>query len=213
MTDQVTMKTRILNEIRRSDLSAEASLAIATAIRYYENEPFWFNTDETAFATTSATVLYVLPTDFIGVVGKSFKLNDGTERKRLEPQSYATIDEWDLNSGDKGIPGHYAIASRKGTQSFRLFPAPDTAYTCSYQYICALNASVSQSSSGAWYAEGEELIRLHAKKDLYVNLIQGQEAVQYAQVLDSFEAAALARLKARNEVRSSPTIKARKIGW
>lgn len=168
------MITRITSELSRTDISAEASAAIISAVDYYEDERFHFNEFTTSITTSAGQAEYSLPDDFQGMDSLLVTVNN--YRYELEEKPYSWIVSIDSNPNYNGRPYDYGIFNLK----FRLYPKPIDSYILTMNYVRELSISASLSATSPWFDEAEELIRTHAKVDILENVIRGKEAYEDA---------------------------------
>lgn len=164
MSTYGTMRDRIASELGdRTDLNTQILAAIQSAIKFYENKPFWFNEDEYETTTVDGTASYTLPDDFIEEESVTCE-HDG--------------DQWDLNRipqpkmrllelTSEGEPSVYSIYR----EELKLYPTPNGEFTLTMCYLKSLDAISDAADTNAWMVEGEELIRMHAKQDVRVNVL------------------------------------------
>ncbi len=190
MSDYGTMQARIADELVRSDLTTQIQRAILSALQYYRGKAFRWNQARATTTLTSGIEYYGLPSDFIDL-GTAI-LIDGTSRERLQERAYSWIDDNLASSSYTGRP--YVIAVQ--SDQFRLYPTPNlSTYQVLLTYTYELDLPTGTNSAGAWFTDGEELIRLHAKVDLLQNVIRGQESYAEASALMAREAALFKALR------------------
>lgn len=190
------LKTRIARELDRTDLDAEISDSVRTALDFYRAERLYFNEGMSEMDTSAGQSEYPLPEDYAGLW--YMMITAGRYTYELSEQSYHWLDIHDSDTENTGLPRDYAIFD----QQFRLEPTPDDVYRLRLMYTRALELSASDSAVNAWITEAEELIRLHAKVDLLVNRIRGQEAIAEAQGLRSIEADVLQKIRRESNQRT-----------
>ena len=166
MSTYGTMQTRIADELARSDLTSQIKLAIQSAIAHYSGKRFWFNEAQATASTSDGTEYYAVPNDFQSIDSLRITVNGTTYT--LESQPWVWMDEAQSNSAYKGQPIYYAIYA----QQFRLYPIPDAVYTLKLSYQKALGSLSADGDTNAWMVEGERLIRMRAKWDLFSNVIR-----------------------------------------
>lgn len=189
MSDYGTMQTRIGNELKRASLTSEIQNAILSALDFYKRQGFRWNSARTTTTTTDAIEYYGLPTDFIEA--DTMVLKDGSDLEPLEERTHFWIDlekEWDSH---KSRPYIFAVQANQ----FRLYPVPDDAYTMILTYRYELEKPSADTDTSAWFTDGEELIRTHAKVDMLENVIRGPESFQEAERLRLREAQVLKELR------------------
>lgn len=188
------MKTRIANEIARSDLTSEITDAMKSAVRHYRyTERFWLSGEYVATfytvadqewytdAQTSYNLMYLAGDD-------SITITSGGVPQPLRKATYEEMEAWSVGTQTTGIPTHYCFYANQ----LRLYPTPDAVYTLTMSgnraYISAGfrtfpydgvpptttydDTAPQDSAEGFWTTEGEELIRLTAKIDLFMNVIR-----------------------------------------
>lgn len=169
MSDFGTMKTRIADEMDRSDLTSQIALAVQDAIKLYAQDAFWFNEVIDEFDTVNGTEYYTLAsvtdntttfTDIIDAVGV---LSGGTTYP-LDRRTFDVINAKQHNpTTSKGAPLEYCIFN----QQMRLWPVPDGVYTVKIAGIQELSALSADVDTNAWMVEAEPLIRHKAMEILY----------------------------------------------
>lgn len=191
MATYLETQQRIADEINRDDLTSNIRQEILSAIEYYKQRRFWWN-ETTATTTTVASTNYVsLPSDFVDL--DIIQITVGSNTTVLDQVLYSDIVKWDIN-GQTGQPTSYALYQDR----VRLYPTPNSTYTITFHYVKALTALSADADTNAWLTDGEELIRLHAKKLLYANKIRNAKA---AQDMAALEELTLLRLESRNQRR------------
>ena len=166
MTALADLKTRIADEINRTDMTSQIALAITTAVSAYKFKRFAFNESTDTLVTVAGTAEYTtataapndLPTDIIDIDTARITVN--TNRYLLEPVTFETIDGYDVSTTYRSRPVWYAWRA----EGLRLYPCPDAAYTIDLRYL----ASVAEET---WATRAEALIRTRAKKELYLHVL------------------------------------------
>jgi hypothetical protein len=183
------MVSRILDELNRTDLTAQATLAVKSAIEAYANESWGFNETQTAIPCVINQYAYTLPSDFRHeiFIGVDY-LN---RRYRCDKQDYAC---WQgrFDPTVKGVPDEFVIFS----DQINLYPIPDRSLTLRLSYVQTL-PELSDAGSNGYTNELEEMIRMRAEGDLLANVIRGQEALQESQLKAQRERDAYLRARYR----------------
>jgi hypothetical protein len=173
-----TMKSRIARELRRTDLTTQIAEAIASAIQHYQKEIFTFTeTRGLTFPTVASQEFYdsadnaniplLIRLDWLRLEhgGHSFKLFRNYD------------EELELSSGggtNTGMPSEFSYFNEK----FRLYPVPDQVYTVRMAGHFMLAAPAGDSTeNNKWMTDGENLIRQHAKYELFLNVLQRPDMV------------------------------------
>ena len=184
------MKARIQNELNRGNLTDEIANSVISALRYYKRHSFRFNFSRTTTTLTTDIEYYGLPTDFIEAY--TMVLTSGDELDLMDERSYFWIEEHKDWANYKSRPYVFAIQA----DEMRFYPTPDKdTYTVTMTYKYELDEPTADTDTSAWFVDGEELIRTHAKVDLLENVIRGQESFQEAEYLRRREQDILTQLR------------------
>jgi len=198
------MKTRIADELSRSDLSSQIALEVLSAISHYENQR-WSWSEIRATASTTANVAFVaVPSNFLDE--DSMKLTVNGDYQLLSRVSYEYIDR--IDSGDQtGEPFYYAFYA----DQIRLYPIPDATYTLTFSYIGSQTALSADADTNDWTNEAETLIRARAKAAVKMNYLNDAGAIAEAQAyalnrldfLCTAEASAFNSLRRKADMRTA----------
>ena len=172
------MQTRILSELTRDDLTAQAQNAIQSAIKFYQKKPFWFNEEIATASTADGTQYYALPSDF--VVERSMTISDSTTTYPLPRRSHIQLDEWYI-SGSTGWPSDYSLYE----EQIRLYPIPNDTYTMTISYVKSLDELANPEDTNAWMVEGEELIRSRAEYDICMRILRKADWAEFYKVMEN----------------------------
>lgn len=161
------MKSRILRELNRDDLTDAASAAIHTAIAYYENQRFWFNEQRALLTSIDGQEFYRLPSDYVSY--DSLKIRSGTSEYKIERVDHDTIVGWvSENPPRESRPTHFSVYA----DQIRCYPTPDVStYVFVLSYVRKLPALTGDTSSNEWTSTAESLIRAHAERDIAGNVL------------------------------------------
>lgn len=170
---------RVIGELARPDLTIEAGYAIQDAIKFYQGKLFWFNEGIDVGVTTSGQATYGVPGDFIEA--DVLEITQGSTDTALRPISYDRLMAMDSGSGNRGLPRFYTTYRGE----FRLYPVPDAAYTLTLSFARRLPTLSGLTDTNAWTNEGEELIRLRAKKTMLANVVQDYDGAVAMQKLET----------------------------
>jgi len=186
-------QTRIANELNRSNLGDEIKLAILSAIDYYGKRRWWWNEYVGTLSTVASTAYVALPSDFVDLDELQVTVN-GTKR-RICRTSYVDILAMRENSST-GEPTDFDLYQDR----IELYPIPNAIYTLTISYVKTLTVLSADADTNAWLDEAEELIRLHAKKDLYANKIRDMSMAKDMQALED---STLLRMESLNQRRTT----------
>lgn len=166
-----TMKTRIADELARSDLTSQIANAIGSAISFYEGSRFYFNEARGTFSTVAGQEWYT-STQFVDLPNV---LKIDTMRCLLNnrwfvmvPRTWAELQWRSSGITQNADPTDYAYYR----QQLRLYPIPQGVRTIEVTYVQMLGVPATDTASNGWTNEGEELIRTHAKVDLFESVIR-----------------------------------------
>jgi hypothetical protein len=171
------LKTRIADELARSDLASQIALAVSQAIEEACTHRFWFMeargltipiTGGTA-AYTSADIANLIEIDRLVLIVSG-------QRRTLREMSDDELDLFNDGTAPSGEPYAY---SRYGDQ-IRLYPTPVTAYTVLVDGLTKGATLNSDTDSNIWTdaSKGERYVRALAKRQLLVDVIRKLEAAQ-----------------------------------
>lgn len=184
------LKTRIADELARSDLTSQIDLAISQAIEEACTHRFWFmETRGITVALTAGNAAYVSDdlSDLIEI--DRLVLTVSGQRRTLRLMSDDELDRLNDGTPPQGEPYAY---SRYGDQ-LRVYPTPTQSYSVTIDGLTKGATLNSDSDSNIWTdaSKGERYIRALAKRQLYIDVIrdtdkalaQDQIAQRYRQEL------------------------------
>lgn len=162
MSDFGTMIARINDEVGRPELAARISAAVQSAIRYYEDERFWFNEGESTASTINGQANYALPDDFVEPDALTLTYSS-TIRRELTRRSWDWMRKHNTVTDLISIPSDWAYYA----DQIWLYPTPDGVYTLTMSFLKRQTALSVNADTNAWMTHGERLIRCRAKQDLF----------------------------------------------
>lgn len=173
MTTLAIMKDRIAREIRRPGITTQIGEAINTAIEFYRGQRlFMLDRDSVDVPLVIDQASYTVSDDAnIGLLERLDYLHLvwGSQTFNLARRSPEWMDTASLNGQSSGQPFTYSWFA----QAIRLYPIPniaDMSMRMSGQFHVA--APTDDNATGnAWMVEGEQLIRCHAKYELYTHVL------------------------------------------
>lgn len=170
MSDYGTMQARIADEIARPDLTTQIKRSIQTAIKHHERKKLKFNQTTDTFSTVVGQDYYGSSalSDIPNIVTiDAANISIGGVKEPLSEADFAAIDA--LNDGaTTGDPEYYTYYK----QQIRLGPVPNAVRTVTLAFVKRLGTLSLDADTNAWMVDGEELIRLTAKIDLFINVIR-----------------------------------------
>jgi hypothetical protein len=191
------LKTRIITEMQRDDLSDTLATQLLTHIQraceYYSDERFWFNALIANVNTVASVATVTVPSTFRRV-------------DRVTIPAY-TQDLIEVALGDipietvNSIPRGYAYYN----DTLRLYPVPDAVYTLELTGMAAIAAPALDADTNAWTNEAQDLIVARAKMTLFRAQFRDPEGTQLA-IAETQEA--FARLKRETSRRLATKLRA-----
>lgn len=173
MSTLAQMRSRIADDLDRSDLSSQIDKAINRAIKYYQGRRFWFNETTGTFTTVADQRTYGsadgLPSDIVEIDFLKIALTSLDDP--ITPRTYSWIENIDLGNNLTGEPTDYALYQEK----VYLYPIPDATYTITVSYQQSYSELSSDSDTNDWTTEAEDLIEARARWWLYTRVIQDRE--------------------------------------
>lgn len=195
MSTLAQMRSRIADDLDRTDLSTQIDKAINRAIEYYEKERFWFNEKIATFTTVASQKNYSssdgIPTDILEIDYVEVTIN-GREDKLIR-RTYDWIREL-IGFDGTGYPTDYCYYQ----ENFYFYLIPNGAYTItvSYQQKYSGTQLSSDSDTNDFLSYAEDLIEARARAWLYARVIKDVDQAQIAKAEEN-EAIAALREKTR----------------
>lgn len=163
------MKARIANELQidATEFDSDITAAIFSSIDFYNDSDYWFLEATPSVILLTATAAYDLETVIPGrsqIRNLQLVYNQSTEEIL-----YRTPGEFaKLQATFTGDPNYYTVYA----DQLMVEPVPSRTFTAIAWYSLRRSITASDSASGVWTTEAEEIIRLHAKVDLLTNRIK-----------------------------------------
>lgn len=181
------MKARIADELARTDLGSNISLAISDAIAFYQPKRMYFNEtgpDGSTFNTVAGQTTYTSADDpdipyfydvddvFITVANNNYVI------RRIDPSQWRILQIPTF----VGQPYQYMFLN----QTISFLPKPDRAYQIQVvgHYKLAAPASDTEANNH-WMTDAERLIRSCAKRLLYQEVILDAEGASAAMAAEN----------------------------
>lgn len=185
MSDFVTMRTRIAEEMQRGDLSSGTTAvgsAIVSAIKRLERRRFYWN--EFNGASNSISTSFMTLASLSAKIGGRPIILD-TVKVVIGPRDYMLLRRtWkeleEIDSGQwQGYPEYYAVHGG----SIRFYPPPLDTFETRISGVKSLDeiasAGSSDDASNAWVVDGEEMTRQLAKSILWADVYHDAQAADY----------------------------------
>lgn len=189
------LKTRIADDINRSDLSTQIDTYLRRAVEHYERRRWWFNEGMATFSASTSQDRYTLSalvSDLL--VPNTLELTRGSGNKvRLGLMTWERyLDDWRFSTTSLGEPVQWAIYGGM----LWLGPVPGLGYELTISYVKTLG-SFSDGTSNEWTTYADELLCARTEKMLGVRVL-GYQATQLLG-LERMEAQGLYQLGALSE--------------
>lgn len=204
MSDYVTLRTRIADELANDGAVTDAQIAYAVqdAIKMYERRMWWWNQNYTSAFTTVANQEFYTSSDWAALSNTiqidSMTVTYDSVKSPLRAVDALSIDD-EQDGSVVGVPTVFAYY----TQSIRFYAIPDDAYAITVSYVNKLTALSADADTNAWTTEAEELIRHAAKRKIAMNYMHAPDVADRVAPL---EKEAFDALMAENRRRQPNTI-------
>lgn len=203
MSTYGAIKSRVADELLRSDLTSQIAAAILRSIEFYADKRMQFN-EKTLTASTVADNQYVtLPTGlrtedsvFATVSGYTYE---------LMKREFDQMEYWHGASQSRGQPLDYAI---RGTQ-VRIYPEPNAVYVLTFTGVYDETALSADGDTNGWcLGIPQDLIVARTKYVIARDFLYDEEVMRNALIA---ERESMERLRAETYARTSD----RKVapGW
>jgi len=173
------LKTRIADELDRTDLGSQIDRELRAAVRHYEVKRWWFNEHTTSTTATSSTTNFAMPSDLIQL--DRLELIVTARPRELNQISWQRfVDNWRFNT-TAGEPQEFARFANR----VWLGPIPRQDYELTWYYMRTLSpTSFSDGTNNEWTAEAGDLISVRTLKALGARTLHfaSGELALYAQL-------------------------------
>lgn len=173
MTTFATIKTRIADEMNRSDLTSQIQLEVLTAVKHYARDRMWFAVARETAVTVANQVNLAVPTDLIEI-----ELLDITASGATTPLMRV---DWETFRGMGGADAATSAATPDCYAYYAdqlwFFPRPDAAYPLTMSLVKVLTALSADADTDSWMTHGEEMIRARAKAAVEIRYLKDPDAV------------------------------------
>lgn len=173
MTTFATMRSRIADDLSRTDLTTQINLAINRAIIYFESERFWFSETTGTFSTIANQQSYgtgdSLPSDIKEIDDPVRITISSTNIPSLKRIPYAELLAKDIGAF-VGQPSEWSWFQSK----MYFYPRPDSIKTITLSYQKSYTALSGDSDTNDWTVYAESLIESAARYDLFKNTIRDE---------------------------------------
>lgn len=174
------LKSAIKRELyNRTDLDTQIQAAILNAVKFYENDKWWWKEQqETDLATVSGQAFITLPDDFDYADG--FTITYSTYPLPLIRRDWETMLRLLISSTTmRGQPTDWAFYANQ----VWFYPTPNAAYMLTMWKTATLTPLSDDSESTPWTNDAEEIIRSRAVADIRCHILREQAALSEMQIM------------------------------
>lgn len=205
------LQARVQNEVLGSPTATDIQNAIQDAIAEYERETFWFNrmryfgdvqgTGASPFSSAfspafGGTIGPLSASDLVTMQGKEFYSNYDlpvlinyphitkilvlafNNRYPLIQRTPQWIDDQSISTSWQGLPTDWCWDSG----ALRLYPVPDGGYPLIIDATIRFPPMVADGDYSVWTNRAEALIRMEAKRLLFVNITRDPAQAQMMEI-------------------------------
>ena len=175
------MRSKIADDLNRTDLTTQINRAINRALTYYKKQRFWFNEGTATFSTVVDQESYGsadgVATDIVDIDEAKITISS-TVKPTLTKQTFNYIQQ--MNYGNfKSQPTDYAIFQNK----IWLYPIPNQVWTITLYYQKSYSDLSDDSDENDFTTYAEDLIEARAIWWLFKTVIRDKDAAEdYKQV-------------------------------
>jgi hypothetical protein len=169
----VQLRSRIADDLNRTDMTSQINQQIKLAIKHYRTFPMWFNEARTTLTASSSASFLTVPTDYLDTVELYIKV--GGYPVRMEAKDLNSIVEYRPTSGSQ--PGAYAYFGDR----FELDYEVNQQYEFPLWYIKELTELSADADENEWTKTGEDLIVYRAEAKLYRHVLKDAKAAAEAE--------------------------------
>lgn len=175
MSDYGTLKSRIADELNRSDLTSQIGSTILRSIEQYATQRFLFNEGTGTAATTSGNEYVDLP-DGLRIIDAVYATVGGYTYD-LTKREFDELEYWHGASQTNGQPLDYAV---RGNQ-VRIYPEPNAAYTLTFTGIFDEPALSVDADTNDWCTgTAQDLIVADTKYRIARDILYDEEVMRNA---------------------------------
>lgn len=173
------LKSRIADDLVRSDLNTQIVNEIYDGITKFQRRRFWFNeTRDETFSTVAGQYIYgyddlsTIP-DFVAIDALYSTVSSYVRQLRaVPPEELETLGGTNAMTGEPTSWCYFA-------QSIRLYPVPNGVYSMRIQGHIRKTppTNVTDSAYNVWTYEAFELLRCYAKRQIAMHTLRDMEMV------------------------------------
>lgn len=198
MTTQLSdMRSRIADDLSRSDLNTQIDKAINRAIYFYQKEPFWFKETSSSFPTVINQEEYVPGVGSVPTYIAQIDILERTSGNQTITLTQITPSELEAKQSGIAVGLPYEFAWYEN--SFKLYPIPNQVLTMPIQYTKSYVALVADADTNDWLVYAEDLIENRARGWINARVLKDTDS---ATMDKAMEADSLMALRAINNAKT-----------
>jgi hypothetical protein len=199
MSTLAEMRSRIADDLNRTDMNTQIDKFINRSIIAYKKEPLWFTETSATFSTIASQSTYGsadgVPTT-IDQIDYMEVTVDSSNKYKIIPKDFSDIIRLlGITSSTQQYPSYYAFY--KNTIYF--YPTPSTVRTITIYFKKSYATLALDADTNDWLTEAEDLIEARATWMIYKRVIKDYQAAQDAKV-EEMEAIEFLRQISKNKV-------------
>jgi hypothetical protein len=195
MSTYGVLKSRIADELLRSDLTSQIASGILRAIEFYADKRMQFNEQTRTVSTVAENQYVTLPTGLR--TEDSIFATVGGYTYELCKREFDQLEYWHGASQSRGQPLDYAI---RGTEA-RIYPEPNAAYVLTVTGIYDEDALEEDADTNGWcLGVAQDLIVARVKYLMARDILYDEEVMRNALIA---ERESMERLRAETYMRTS----------
>jgi hypothetical protein len=182
MSNFSAVQSLCIEDIDKTDQTANVQQAIKDAVKFYNNrEAMWFQEERAQTTVFTSSDLYQLPSDFDSRETLTILDPTNSDTWALTPKPL----EWILERTDTDHTSHPKFYTIFDDQ-IQLYPYPDQTYTLSLYYKRNLSeVTATPAYTSSWFTEADDLIRYRADRMIYKNILHDTEASNEAKEMEA----------------------------
>lgn len=168
MTVWADLKSRIADELDRSDLSTQIGRELVRAVQHYERQRWWFNEAQATASTSSSQAAYAVPTDLLLI--DSVEITVSTRQETMNEIGWQRyMEEYRYGTTTGSVPSDWTYYA----DQLWLGPVPNGVYVLNMSYVKTLGpASFTDGTDNIWTNDAEEMITARVLKTLGGRVLQ-----------------------------------------
>lgn len=161
MTTFADLKSRVADDLDRSDMCTQIDRELRRAVTHYERQRWWFNEVQATALTVASQPNYSPPTDLLAL--DSLEITISSRTLLVNEIQWARYQDEYRYSTVTGYPADWAYYA----DELWLGPIPNAVYTLTLNYTKSLGpASFSDGTDNAWTNFADDLITSRTLKTL-----------------------------------------------